>query len=461
MRHHKHYTINTILSLVFITLVANQAIWIINMYYSYKKEIISEMNTTLEKATYMEVTERCEKEGGFGAFALYPEKGDTTRYIQKKIIGEDTTFMVIIDRQDPNANLKIVQYLFNETGHPLIDIKRINEFFFEEMQRGKFPVKNTGIEYYNLQTDTLIESTMPVSAISYLYSDMIIIDIMNSMGIKASIENPIMSILGRMIFQLILSIILILIAITGLFLLGRTIYVQWKQEKMRQDAINSMTHEFKRPIATAVSMISLIPYYLQKRNMEKANTYATNTLQELNKLTAYTERIQQISNNDRSTVYLSLTDIEIIPFLKAIQEKYSISAKDKIKKQIDIQLSLHTMHTHLYADLLHFSNVMDNLIENAIKYSGDILTVILSVTDINNGLQFSVKDNGIGISQSDKKYIFDKYFRSNNRFARQKTGFGLGLTYVKSIIEAHNGKIEVNSTVGEGSEFIIYMPLKN
>lgn len=458
---HKHYTINITLSIILIAIITNQAIWIINMYYSYKKEIVQEMNTTVEKAIYMEVTERSEKEGGFGAFPLYPENGDTTRYIQKKIIGEDTTFVVTIDRQDPNANLKIVQYLFNETNYSPININRINGLFSQEMQKGKFPVQKTYIEYYNLQADTLIESTLPVSIISYLSSDMITIDIMNSMGIKASIENPIMSILGRMVFQLVLSILLILIAITGLFLLGRTIYVQWKQEKMRQDAINSMTHEFKRPISTAVSMISLIPYYLQKKNIEKANTYATNTLQELNKLTAYTERIQQISNNDRSTVYLNYTDIEIRPFFNAMKEKYCRSEKDKTRKQINIQLNLNTIQTHLHADLLHFSNVIDNLIENAIKYSGNMLTVILSVTDINNSLKISVKDNGIGISQSDKKYIFDKYYRSKTRFARQKTGFGLGLTYVKSIIEAHNGNIEVNSTVGEGSEFIIYLPVKN
>lgn len=104
---------------------------------------------------------------------------------------------------------------------------------------------------------------------------------------------------------------------------------------------------------------------------------------------------------------------------------------------------------------------MDNLVENAIKYVKGDLTLILSASDINNKLKISVKDNGISISKSDQKYIFDKYYRSKNRFTRQKTGFGLGLTYVKSIVEAHNGSIDVHSKIGKGSEFIVCMPVEH
>lgn len=449
-----------ILCVALIAIVANQTLWIINMYDSYRKEIRLEMNTSLEKAVYMEVTERSEDKGGFGAFPLYSENGDTTRYIRKEIFGEDTTFTATIDRHDPNANLKIVQY-FLKNMTP-INIARINEIFCYEMQWGKFPVQNTYIDFYDLQADTLIASTLSISFASVLSSDRMVIDIMDSMGIQASIENPILTILGRMIFQLILSIVLILIAITGLFVLGRTVYMQWRQEKMRQDAISSMTHEFKRPISTAVSLISLIPYYLQKGNAERASVYAENTLQELNKLTAYTERIQQISNNNQSTLCLNYTDIEIRPFFEAIREKYHSTADTSgadSNRQVQIRLHIRSLQSHIRADLLHFSNVLDNLVENAIKYSADQVTIDLSIMDTDNGVQISVKDNGFGISTLDQKYIFDKYYRSVNRSVWQKTGFGLGLTYAKSVIEAHNGKIGVSSKVGEGSEFRIYMPL--
>lgn len=458
----KHYTINIILSLALIAMVTNQALWVRNMYNSYEKEIILEMNQTLEKAVYMEMTERGEKGGGFTALSLYPEQGDTSRFINKEVRSADTTIVVTIDRQDPNANLKIVQYFLNDISP--VNILRLNELFIEEMRKGNYPVQTTYVEYYDLPTKELLETTKPASGFStFISSDMIIIDILDSMGVKAYVDSPLLTILGRMIFQLIVSIALIIIAIIGLFFLGRTIYMQWKQEKMRQTAINAMTHEFKRPISTSVSMISLIPYYLENNNPEKAVQYAEDTMQELNKLTAYTERIQQISNNDKSTVYLEKSDLDINPWFETVCKKYNSDGdKDSSTpgRKVDIQLNLKTVHTQLYADKLHFANVMDNLIENAIKYSENDVLIKITMTDVNGFVRISVKDNGMGISKSDKKYIFEKYYRSHNHAAQRKTGFGLGLTYVKSIVEAHNGRIEVESEIGKGTEFIILLPVR-
>lgn len=460
----KHYTINIILSFVLIAMVTNQALWVRNMYNSYEKEIILEINKTLEKAVYMEVSERTENMGGFSSYSLSTEDGDTSRYIQKEIQTPDTTFVVNIDRQDPNAYLRILQYIYKVTNYSLIDVKRINAIFRDEMLKGKYPVQSTSIEYYDLPMEELLETTEPDSGFSsYISSDMITIDILDSMGVKAYVDSPLLTILGRMIFQLAVSIALIIIAIIGLFFLGRTIYMQWKQEKMRQTAINSMTHEFKRPISTSVSMISLISFYLDNNNPEKAVQYADDTIQELNKLTAYTERIQQISNNDKSTVYLDKSDLDINPWFDTVCKKYySTGDKDSSTpgKKVDIQLNLKTVHAQLYAEKLHFANVMDNLIENAIKYSENDVLVKITMTDVNGFVRISVKDNGMGISKSDKKYIFEKYYRSHNHAAQRKTGFGLGLTYVKSIVEAHNGKIEVESEIGKGTEFIILLPVR-
>lgn len=457
----KHYTINIILSIALIAIVTNQALWVSNMYNSYEKEIILEMNKTLEKAVYMEITERAEDKGGFSLFPMYTEKGDTSRYIQKEIRTMDTTFVVTIDRQDPNANLKIVQYFMKDMNP--IGITRLNEFFHEEMLKGKYPIQSTYIEYYNLKDHELIESTQPKAGFStFISSDMVILDILESMGVKAYVDSPLMTILGRMIFQLVLSVILIIIAILGLFFLGRTIYTQWKQEKMRQTAINSMTHEFKRPIATAIAMIGLIDFYLKRNNNEKAVKYANDTIQELNKLTAYTERIQKISNNEKSTVYVDFSNIEIKPFFDAAYEKYRTSGTlnaIELNRKVDILLNLQTVQTYMYADKLHFPNVLDNLIENAIKYSDKDLVIEINVTDVNNYIRISVKDNGMGISKSDKKHIFEKYYRSRDQAAKRKTGFGLGLTYVKSIVDAHNGKIDVQSEIGVGTEFIILLPV--
>jgi signal transduction histidine kinase len=451
-------------------ILANQGYWIVNMHNAYKKVIILNMNTAIEKATYMELTERNERGGGFSAYSLYPATGDTSRYIKKTIRGADTMVDIVIDRYDPNANNKIVQYLLN--SHVPLNISRLNEIFSQEMQSSWFSIKDTYVEHYDLKGNRLISSSRtdssPASEL-YVSSDMIVIDIMNSMGVKAYITNSDMAILRRMILQIVLSVLLIAVTIAGLFFLGRTIVLQWKKEKMRQDFVNMLTHELRRPISAAVTFVSLIPYYLKKdteKDTEKVLQYVTLTMDELNKLTAYTHHIQQISNNDKSTLSLDKSEIEIRPFLESLiknylpQEKMSDAAT--YNKPAEINLYIRPEHPVIHADRLHFANVVENLIENAIKYSGENVVIDISVDCVDRYLRISVKDNGMGISAYDIKRVFDRFYRSNRREVKQEVGFGLGLTYVKSVVSAHGGRVEANSRgVGFGSEFVVFMPVSD
>ncbi|MDR1340060.1 MAG: HAMP domain-containing histidine kinase [Prevotellaceae bacterium] len=461
----KRRVIYVIISVPMIAIVANQGYWVVNKYNSYEKEIVLDINNAMEKAVYMEVTERGEHLGGFSAFSLYTEDGDTSRYVKKTIKGDGTTVEVVIDRQDPNANHKIMQYMMNDTV-PL-NISRLNEIFFREMQSSKFPVKDTYVEHYDLNGNRLISSSHPDSypgAGLYASSNMMVIDITGSMGVKAYVDNPSITLLRRMIYQ---SIVLVTIAIACLFALGRTIIIQWKKEKMRQDSVDSMTHEFRRPISAAVSLVSLIPHYLEKNNVAKASQYALLTMTELNKLTAYIIRIQQISNNDKSTLSLDKSEIEVRPFLETLTARYRLPGKmpDAMgynNEPVKINLHIRPEHPVICAERLHFANVIENLIENAIKYSGEDLVIDLSVDYKGEYLRISVKDNGIGISASDLKRIFDRFYRARHRAVRRRPGYGLGLTYVKSIVESHGGVVEANSRgVGSGSEFIVLMPVDN
>ena len=453
-----------ILIITVVAIIASQAYWIIAMYNSYEKEIAVDVDKSLEKVAYMEVTERSEKKGGFSAFSLYTENGDTSRYIYKVITREDTTFNVKIDRHDPNANLKIVQMVLKDIT-PL-NVSRLNELFLQEIRNSRFPIKNTYVEYYDLTENTLKESSgRGLKFTSYISSDMITIDIMESMGVKAYVNNPVLTILGGMIFQLVLSVLLIIIAIISLIYLGRTIFRQWKEEKMRQDSVNTMTHEFRRPISAAVALVSLIPHNIEKGDTSKAVQYVRLASDELNKLKTYTKRIQQISNNDKSTILLDKSEIEIPSFLESLIEKYlpkvrpDMSTDDKpatIKLDIDPELPA------LFADRIHFANVIDNLIENAIKYSGDNTIIDITVGCQGKDMCISVKDNGIGLSASELKRVFDRFFRADSRFVKRQVGYGLGLTYVKSIVEEHGGRIEVDSLgKGQGSVFVLYMPVDN
>ncbi|MPM49469.1 Adaptive-response sensory-kinase SasA [bioreactor metagenome] len=352
---------------------------------------------------------------------------------------------------------KIIQFVYQK-DYP-INLRKLNTLFKEELS-SRYPIKNTYFDYLNLQNRQLIGTNRPKQiSPNYLATDTIPLDIISSIGIIGYVEVPNLVILRKMGYQLALSVLLILIGMGGMVYLGKSFVIQWRLEKHRQESVNAMTHEFKRPISGAVAMVALIPFYAGRKDMEKVTDYANNTLTELNKLTAYTERIQQISNNEKGNIVLNKEPIIIKSFFEAIKERYT--SQDNEAKKVAIQLNTNTEKAFITADLIHFSNVMDNLVENAIKYSTSDVTLYISISDIKEGLKIAVEDNGIGISPYDLKFIFDKFYRSNRKEIKNKAGFGLGLTYVKSIVEAHGGTITAESKLNEGSKFTVELRVES
>jgi len=450
----KHVYIQILIVLVSALITVNQTVWIINMYNLHKKELKDAASQATQKAVLMEISERTEAIGGYSVFSNnISNPNDTARYFTKKVKTENSTYTFTIDKNDPYINQKIVQFVLKDELP--VNLEKLNSIFRKELSK-KYAIKNTYFDYFDLTTHKLIKSNKPENASSnYLQTDTIKMDIISSIGVIGYIEIPGIVILNKMGYQLALSALLILIGIGGMIYLGRSFVLQWKLERLRQESVNSMTHEFKRPISSAVAMVSLIPFYVEKNNTSKIISYAEKTRIELNKLTAYTERIQQISNNEKVNILLNKTEVEIEPLIRSIKEHYSDA--ENTKKKVNIQTNVCTKNKFLFVDVLHFSNVLDNLVENAIKYSNFEVSININVVDSNGGIKISVKDDGLGISAFDLKFIFDRFYRSNRKELKSKTGFGLGLTYVKSIVEAHGGSISATSKLNEGSEFVIFL----
>jgi len=442
-------------SLVLIFIVLNQGLWIYNVYRSFQSELLQSMNRSFEIAIMKELNDRQERSGGSILLAPITTPNDTTRFITKTVRTADTTFLVTFDRQDPHTRNKLIQFLMKEDIP--VNVLKLDSLFRLELASARYPDLETCVEYIDLKTGRVLESTPTLDSNSYLSSDLFPIDINDSLGLKAYVKNPAYSILRMMTAQLVLSVILIGISTLFIFYLVRTIFWQKKEERMRQDSINAMTHEFKRPISSAVAQASLIPYYLKSGNAERVVDYANNVTLELNKLTAYTEKIQQLSKNSQADIVVTKTAVELKPFIESILERYA----DVKEKSVVIDLKIATSRKQIDIDLLHFSNVMDNLIENAIKYSKEEVRIEILISDKNDKLVISVKDNGLGISKIDLVHIFDKYYRSKDKEARKSAGFGLGLTYVKAIMKAHGGEVRVESKLTIGSEFILYLPPSN
>ncbi|MDL2241289.1 HAMP domain-containing histidine kinase [Bacteroidales bacterium OttesenSCG-928-L03] len=409
------------------------------------------MNQSLDRAVWQEVNNRHELNGGFSHYGIKsPISDDSPRYIKKEIISADSIYHVLVDRYDPNTNHKIIQYVSKEDTPVNIDM--VQAIFENELSQ-HYPIRSSYLVYIDLEADSVIQDNRPKHlSSSYLASDTVVMDIISSIGMLVFVEMPEPIILKKMTFQLILSIVLILLAAGMLLLLIRSFVFQWRHEKMRQDSIAVMIHEFKRPLSAARIMIDLAHSSLEENNPEDAHEEIDNILLEFNKLLAYTNRIQEINKNDKRVLTLNREPINIRAFFEKVVKHYV-----EVEQSAQIELTIQTTQETFLVDKVHLSNVVDNLIENAIKYSEREPEIAILVSDHQDGLKIDISDNGIGMSPEELKQLFTKYFRSNKRIVQKSPGFGLGLAYVKSVIDAHNGKILVESQEGKGSIFTILL----
>jgi len=255
--------------------------------------------------------------------------------------------------------------------------------------------------------------------------------------------------------MLIISILLISIIIASFIFAINSIIRQRKFSEMKNDFINNMTHEFKTPIST----ISLACEALNDKDIQKTKELSANYINVVNeenkRLGSMAEKILQTAILENGKLKLKKEEINIH------------EAIDEVIKNISIQVQINdgvinknysAEQPMILADQVHFTNLIFNLLENANKYSPKKPNITITTKNTANGVEISVKDNGIGISKRDQKKIFDKLYRVPTGDIHDFKGFGLGLSYVKTIIEKHNGKIRLESEAGKGSTFTIYLP---
>ncbi len=251
---------------------------------------------------------------------------------------------------------------------------------------------------------------------------------------------------------LILSMLLILI-ILGTFIYSiRVIQNQKKNTRIKTDFINNMTHELKTPIATIGLACEALTDKNIKLDKSSQNRFLTTIKSENVRLGKLVENVLESSVSVKASPELKLEvfNIEdvIKKAIKSIQLSYN-TRNGKIKTDFLAQNKI------IEADKLHITNVIHNLLDNSLKYSSKSPLVTISTRDVIGGLIIRIKDNGIGIAKDNHKRIFEKLFRVPTGDLHNVKGFGLGLSYVKSIIDLHKGKIMVESKLGKGSTFTV------
>lgn len=249
------------------------------------------------------------------------------------------------------------------------------------------------------------------------------------------------------------SLILFLMLAFSFWFLVHAMLKQKSLEEMKSDFTNNITHELKTPVAVAYAANDALLNFEAGNDPEKRREYLKISQSQLKKLEGMIEQILSMSMESRKTFELRKEDITLKPLLQTLAEQHRLSAEKPCSFHIEAEDDL-----VIHADRFHFGNVISNLIDNAIKYSGDAINIIIRAKTTSGGVEISVKDNGIGIAPDKQKHIFDKFYRVPTGDIHDVKGYGLGLYYAKTMVEKHGGTISVSSTLGKGSEFRIFIP---
>ena len=246
------------------------------------------------------------------------------------------------------------------------------------------------------------------------------------------------------------SLALFLILAFSFWFLIHTMLKQKSLEEMKSDFTNNITHELKTPVAVAYAANDALLNFDAGNNPEKRREYLEISQGQLEKLEGMIEQILSMSMESRKTFELRRETIELEPLLQKLSEQHRLSAGKPCDIHIDVEKGL-----VLDADRFHLSNILSNLIDNAIKYSGSSVRIDITAKATDAGTEIRVRDNGIGIAPDKQKHIFEKFYRVPTGNIHDVKGYGLGLYYAKTMTEKHGGTIEVSSTPGKGSEFIL------
>jgi len=282
----------------------------------------------------------------------------------------------------------------------------------------------------------------------------IVVDQSNNIYLEVDYHNPLPFLLKRIGWQIIFSFILIF-ALIGTFLaLLSTIRKQNQLARMRKAFVNNMTHELKTPVSTVMAAVESIQRFGAKDDKERMNRYLAISRQELEHLSNMIERVLQVDVAETNGVQLDKSWFD----LNLLIDECTENAKIFAKKAVEINKTSSGNSFNIFADQAHIKNVISNLLDNAIKYAGEQVNININLQEKGNNLELSISDNGIGIPKAYQKGVFDLFFRVPSGNIHNVKGFGLGLAYVKQIIQQHQGTIDLSSEESVGSTFVIELP---
>lgn len=438
----KHFKLILILiRVVFTLLLAANVYFMVRLYGSIKDRYMDDVEQCLTRADQIETVDRIIDAGlGGEDDVVWIQLG-----LQKSDVGDtmdadklrEKDYSQGFRRVDKQLMSQIARLIHDDSyadriGEP--DVSKLEEAFRRDLGfSGYYPE-----EVYVVAPGGTLECSSDLWEITYRVND----DIVYYAYISPLTDN----ILGEMSGVIATSALIAILLTFGFWYLLHVIRRLRTIEEMKDDFTNNMTHELKTPIAIAYAANDSLLQFPDPGDEERTRKYLTAALDQLSKLAGLVENILAMSMERRKNLTMSKENISLRPFLTTVIEQQKLRAD----KPCEISLEC-PENAAVEADPTHFSNIVGNLIENSIKYS----TEEVAITVRADGSGMSVIDNGIGIPEKSLPDIFKKFYRVLHGNRTEVRGYGIGLYYVKTIVEKHGWSISVESKPGKGSTFMI------
>ncbi|MGN7719643.1 sensor histidine kinase [Chitinophaga sp. 22620] len=376
-------------------------------------------------------------------FEEITENGNTIRIN----LSTDTNYRQVADSLSRRiSNILVLNRFFDST----LTLNRLDSMYTEELlARGI----QTGfkLDTMRLERD---DSMVFLPMVNKLQTAPIPFNPVQNLLVTATFKSPLALILGKMIWSLLISVVLMLLMVLSFTYMLRTILRQKRLSEVRNDFINNMTHELKTPIATVSAAVEALQHFNALQDRQRTAQYLNISRNELLRLNDLVEKVLHIAAEEKEDFELTPEPTDLNELISGIITNHRL----KSAKKVDFTYTL-LADAEVKVDGTHLSNAINNLVDNAIKYSPEPAAITILVTRQQNRLKISVKDNGIGIPHAYQENIFEKFFRVPTGNLHNVKGFGLGLSYVKKIVEKHGGWVRVKSEPDKGSEFLLEIPL--
>ncbi|MDO7852195.1 sensor histidine kinase [Hymenobacter convexus] len=271
--------------------------------------------------------------------------------------------------------------------------------------------------------------------------------------LQASFRPPTFYLLRRMGGLLGGSVALLALTTSCFMLMLNTILKQRKLSEVKNDFINNMTHELKTPLATVSAAVEALQNFGALNDPAKTQAYLSISRTELQRLSDLVEKVLNIAVDERQPLELRPEHVRPAELVAEIVARHQLQATKPVTFDVQAEAS-----GPVQVDPLHMGNVLNNLIDNAIKYSGEAVSITIRSRQDATGWHLSVADDGPGIEPGYQAAIFDQFFRVPTGNLHNVKGFGLGLYYVRQVVERHGGRIAVQSEPGRGSTFEVWIP---